>query len=174
MTLPFDLFLLVLRVVVGLLLVGHGSQKVFGAFGGAGLEGFRRNVEKMGFRPARPFALAAAFGELIGGLALAVGFLTPVAAAILAVDMLVAVVKVHVPNGLWVTKGGYEYALTLLVVFALYGLAGPGAYAVDAAIGILAWSVPLFAVVFVTGALVCFIGTRPPRSSEQRHERPAA
>jgi putative oxidoreductase len=178
MVLPIDLFFLVLRVFAGLLIAGHGAQKVFGAFEGPGLEGFRTNVSKLGFAP-RPFAELAAFGELVGGLAVALGVLTPIAAAVLCVDMLVAITKVHAPKGLWVTKGGYEFALTLFVVFALFGLAGPGAIAIDPRFelgrAILAWSVPLFAVTFLLGALVVFAAPqRRVAVPEKKRDEPAA
>lgn len=153
-----DLFVLVLRVLLGLLLAGHGAQKVFGAFEGPGLEGFRARVANIGF-PARPFAELAAFGELVGGLALAVGLLTPIACAVLAVDMLVAILKVHGPKGLWVTKGGYEYPLTLLVIFALIGLTGPGRYAIDAALALMP-SPPIFVLVFIVGTAIVLAASR--------------
>ena len=154
-----DLFVLVLRVLLGLLLAGHGAQKVFGAFEGPGLEGFRARVANIGF-PARPFAELAAFGELVGGLALAVGLLTPIACAVLAVDMLVAILKVHGPKGLWVTKGGYEYPLTLLVIFALIGLTGPGRYAIDATLALVPWTPPIFVLVFIVGTAIVLAASR--------------
>ncbi|TMD59722.1 MAG: DoxX family protein [Chloroflexi bacterium] len=176
MILSADLFLLALRVFVGVLVAGHGAQKVFGAFEGPGLDGFSGHVEKIGFNPARPFAILAAFTEFLGGLAFATGFLTPIVAAMLAVDMLVAIVRVHAPRGLWVQKGGYEYPLTLLVVFALFGLGGPGAYAVDQilGLGILQWSAEIFVVLFVGGALVSFVATRNPVAAAPDRRRPAA
>ena len=173
MTLSPDLFVLILRAFVGLLVAGHGAQKVFGAFEGPGLEGFRARVAGMGF-PPRPFAELAAFSEFLGGLALAVGFATPIAAGALAVDMLVAILKVHAPKGLWVTKGGYEYPLTLLVIFALLGLSGPGAYAVDQRLAIVPWSPAVFLVVFVVGAAITIAASRRDRAALSKSDKPAA
>ncbi|OLC54292.1 MAG: hypothetical protein AUH85_12090 [Chloroflexi bacterium 13_1_40CM_4_68_4] len=111
-----------------------------------------------------------------GASALAAGFLTPIAAAVLAVDMLVAIVRVHGPGGLWVQKGGYEYPLTLLVVFALFGLGGPGHDVLDQSLGlgILQWRAELFAIVFVSGALVSFVATRSSAAAAPNRRRPAA
>ena|SRR2546426_3888930 len=173
MAISADHFLLALRVFAGLLIAGHGAQKVFGAFGGQGPVGFRRRVEALGFRPVGLFAFAASFGEFLGGLAVAIGLLTPVAAGILAVDMLVAIFKVHAPNGLWITKNGYEYALTMFVVFVLFGLSGPGAYAIDSAIGIAPWTAPIFLVVFGAAAIVSFVSTARPAAPEKRDQRVA-
>jgi putative oxidoreductase len=172
MILSVDVFLLVLRAFVGLVVAGHGAQKVFGAFQGQGMTAFRARVAQFGF-PARPFAELAAFGEFLGGIALALGLLTPIVSAILAVDMLVAIWKVHRPKGFWVTKGGYEYPLTLLVVFSLFGLAGPGPYSIDQQLGIVSWSAPVFVILFVAGALLAVGAPRLRRATDHRDDRPA-
>ncbi|MCP2257866.1 putative oxidoreductase [Streptoalloteichus tenebrarius] len=130
-----DLGLLVLRVVVGLLMVGHGAQKLFGAFGGHGLAGTAGWLESQGFRPGRVMALMAGLGELAGGVGLAVGLLTPLAGAAVIGTMVVAATT-HAANGLWVTKGGYEYPLVLAVAGAGLALTGPGAASLDALFGI--------------------------------------
>jgi putative oxidoreductase len=133
---PVNLAMLVLRLVVGLLFVGHGAQKLFGAFGGAGLEGTAAGFDRMGLRPARLHAIAAGCAELGGGLLLALGLLTPLGAALIVAVMITAVIAVHARNGLWNTEGGFELNLTLVAAaFALAG-AGPGAWSLDDALGL--------------------------------------
>lgn len=161
MLVDLDTLLAVLRVYAGLVLAGHGAQKVLGWYGGQGLGGVTGMVGKIGFRPPGAWALVLGWGELAGGLLLAVGFLTGIVAAVLFVDMLVAIWKVHSPKGFWVTGGGYEYALTLAVIFAAFGLAGPGAYSLDGALGIAALTTPLFLATTVLGLLAVWGGTRP-------------
>src|SRR3954469_22112274 len=96
-----DLGLLVLRVVIGLLFAGHGAQKLFGAFGGGGLEGTAEMFDNIGLRPGALHARAAGTFEFMGGLLLALGLFTPFAAAALIAVMTAAVVTVHAPNGVW-------------------------------------------------------------------------
>src|SRR5947208_14959231 len=115
-----------LRLAVGGLFVGHGVQKLFGWFGGHGLEGTGRFFESIGLRPGRRHATAAGAAEAGGGALLALGLFTPAAAATLIGVMSTPIRKVHFKNGLWSTDGGYEYNLVLIaVVLALAGLA-PG------------------------------------------------
>jgi len=159
--------LAVLRVVTGLLLFGHGAQKVVGAFGGQGFVNWIGAAQRMSFRPPRLWAYASAWGELLGGLAFATGFLTPVAAAVLAVDMLVAIWKVHWAKGLFVTKGGYEYALVLFCVFAVVGLAGVTAYSVDELLGLAGHTPVLFVAVFVVGLIAALVGGMTRREQRQ-------
>ena len=131
-----DLTLLVLRLVVGLLFVGHGAQKLFGAFAGAGINGTAATFDKIGLRPARVHATAAGCAELGGGLLLALGLLTPLAAATITAVMVTAIVTVHARNGIWNTEKGFEYNLVLVAAaFAIVG-AGPGAWSLDDALGL--------------------------------------
>jgi putative oxidoreductase len=123
--------LLIIRVVVGLLFVGHGAQKLFGWFGGYGPKGTGGWFESIGMKPGVAMAILAGLMELVGGLLFALGLLTPFAAILLALTMIVAIVKVHGPNGLWSTANGYEYQLVLLVIFIGVALTGAGAYSLD-------------------------------------------
>ena len=130
-----DLALLVLRVVVGLLFAGHGAQKLFGAFGGGGLEGTAGMFDNIGLRPGWLHARAAGTAEFAGGLLLAIGLFTPFAAGVLIAVMMAAVITVHAPNGIWNTQQGYEFNLVMAaVVFALAG-AGAGSWSLDHAFG---------------------------------------
>jgi putative oxidoreductase len=123
--------LLTVRVVVGLTLAAHGAQKLFGWFSGPGFAKARQGFHAQGFRPAALWLALAILGELGGGLSLALGFLTPLGAAGVMGAMAVAI-NSHWKNGFFGMKGGFEYPLTLLVVSAAIGIAGPGAYALDA------------------------------------------
>ena len=153
-----DLALAILRVTAGLLIAGHGAMKVFGTFRGPGLRQWTSHVAGMGFRPAAVWARVAAGGELLGGLALAIGFLTPIAAAVCAVNMLVAIWKVHWTKGLWVTQGGYEYPLVLFVLSTVIGLSGVTDYSLDELLG-LAQRAPLtFTAVLLVGTVLAAIG----------------
>jgi putative oxidoreductase len=139
-----DLGLLVLRVVVGLLFFGHGAQKLFGWYGGHGLHGTGQFFESMGFPRGKRQALLAGSLEAGGGLLLALGLVTPFAAAALIAVMTVAVIKVHFAKGVWNTEGGYEYnAVLVAVAFALAAI-GAGNWSLDHAIGIsdhgVAWA----------------------------------
>lgn len=127
-----DLGLLIIRLVIGILFVGHGAQKLFGWFGGYGLKGTGGWFDSIGMKPGVTIALFAGLAELLGGILLAVGLLTPLAALMIAGTMLMAIVKVHAPNGLWSTSNGYEYNLTLIAVTVGLALIGPGKYAIDA------------------------------------------
>jgi putative oxidoreductase len=125
---------LALRLPVGMVLAAHGAQKLFGWFGGYGLEGTGQWMESVGFAPGFLMALLAGSAEFFGGLALAVGLLTRPAAAVLAFTMVVAM-TVHLPNGLFVSNNGYEFALTLLAVATSLAFLGAGRFSIDALIG---------------------------------------
>jgi putative oxidoreductase len=126
--------LLILRLVVGLTLAAHGAQKLFGWFGGSGMTGWTQAVTKLRIRPAQPWAWVAALSEFGGGLLLALGFLSPLGSLAIAGAMLVAIATVHFPRGFFVTKGGYEFNLTLIAAVAALALIGPGAYSLDTAL----------------------------------------
>ncbi|CAM3795222.1 DoxX family protein [Mesobacillus zeae] len=127
-----DLGLLIIRLVVGLLFIGHGAQKLFGWFGGHGLEGTGGWMESIGMKPGVTMALLAGLSEFIGGILFALGLLTPLAGLMIAGTMVIAISKVHGKNGLWATQNGYEYNLVLLAVAIGIAFSGPGQYAVDA------------------------------------------
>lgn len=125
-----DAGLLIIRLVVGLTLMGHGAQKLFGWFGGYGPKGTGGWMESIGMKPGVAMAVLAGLAELVGGLLFAAGLWLPVAAVLIAGTMLVAIVKVHGPNGYWTDKGGYEYNLLLIAVAVALALTGPGLYAI--------------------------------------------
>jgi putative oxidoreductase len=153
-----DTGLLVLRVVVGLLLVGHGAQKLFGWFGGGGLTGTAWYFRSVGYRPARLMAGFAGGAELVGGAGLAAGFMTPLAASAVIGTMLNAGVAVHRRNGLWAVDNGYEYPLVIAAAAITLSFTGAGAASLDARLGLGGASIEsgLFAVALglVAGSVV--------------------
>ena len=128
--------LTLLRTIVGALFFGHGTQKLFGWFGGHGIEGTAGAFESLGLRPGRKHATAAGAAEAGGGVLLALGFLTPAAAASLIGVMSTAISKVHAKNGPWATDGGYEYNLALIAIMVALADVGPGDVSLDHALGI--------------------------------------
>ncbi len=128
----FNLGLFLLRFVLGIIFLGHGTQKVFGWFGGPGLKGFSGATARMGLRPALFWSAVAGLAEAIGGLLLVLGLLTPLGALAVLGVMLLAILKVHWPKGFWNSKGGFEFNLILLTAALALGLTGPGAWSLDA------------------------------------------
>jgi putative oxidoreductase len=128
--------LLILRLVIGLTLAAHGTQKLFGWFGGPGMTGWTQAVARLRIRPAQPWAWVAALSEFGGGLLLAAGLLSPLGNLAIAGAMLVAIATVHLPRGFFVTKGGYEFNVALIGAVAALALTGPGAYSLDAVLGV--------------------------------------
>ena len=123
-----------LRAVLGPLFVGHGTQKLFGWFGGHGLDGTGEQFESLGLRPGRRQALAAGTAEAVSGVLLTVGALTPLAGTIMSATMVTAIRRVLLEHGPWVTQGGYEYALTIIAATTAITERGPGRPSVDAAL----------------------------------------
>ena len=149
-----DLGLLLLRALIGALMAAHGAQKLFGWFSGHGLRGTADFLESLGWRPGRTFALLLGAAELVGGLALALGAGTPVAAGVLIAVLANAAWVVHRPNGLWNTVGGYEYPLVLVGAAAALAITGPGRFSIDHLAG---WQLaPLTAAILA--AAVALIG----------------
>src|SRR4051794_36705967 len=127
---------LIARVAIGGLFAGHGTQKLFGWFGGSGVDGTAETMQKLELRPARHHALAAGTAEALGGTLLALGALTPFAGSLITGTMITAIRKVHLSNGPWNTQGGYEYNVALIAAALALVDCGPGAPSVDRALGI--------------------------------------
>jgi putative oxidoreductase len=128
--------LLVGRLVLGLLMAAHGTQKLFGWFGGHGLAGTGGFFEALGFRPGRVFAAAAASAEIVGGLLVALGFLGPVGPALMLSVMIVAALTVHWQHGLFAATNGIEVPLLYGTGAVALALTGPGGYSLDALLGL--------------------------------------
>lgn len=122
---------LALRVPTGIILMAHGSQKLFGWFGGNGLEGTGQWMASIGLEPGFIMALMAGSAEFFGGLALIIGLLTRPAAVVTAFTMIVAIFTVHIGNGLFVSNGGYEFGLSLLAATTALAFQGAGRFSLD-------------------------------------------
>jgi putative oxidoreductase len=156
--------LLILRVVIGLTVAAHGAQKVFGWWEGPGMKGWTGAMIHMRIRPATPWAWMSALAELGGGLGLALGLLTPLPSLAIAGSMLVAVALVHWPHGFFNAKGGLEFNLAILAAVATIALAGPGAYSLDAVLGIRfpePITLAVGTILLIIGVAVA-LGTRAP------------
>lgn len=139
-----------LRATVGGLFVGHGLQKLVGAFEGPGLDGVEGMMRSLDIRPARQNAIAVASAETFGGAALALGAATPAAGAALIATMVTAVRKVHLKNGVWNSKGGWEFNAVLTAAIVAIAAEGPGPISFDALLGRSRWG--------VAGGLVALAG----------------
>jgi putative oxidoreductase len=169
--------ILFLRAVVGLNLAAHGSQKLFGWFGGPGPQGTAGFFGKLGFRPPLAMAIVAGLSET-AGVAFALGFLTPFAALAMASVMVVAIASVHWKNGFWVTNGGYEYNLVLWTVAVAVSASGPGRFSIDHALGWVGtlsglwWGVGVAAASIAGGLLV--VSTRKTTPEDDAMDAPLA
>ncbi|MEU7009883.1 DoxX family protein [Streptomyces sp. NPDC046332] len=166
-----DIGLLVLRVGTGAVLVAHGTQKLFGFFGGGGLEGTTKAMEAMGFHPPRESAIAAGLGEAGGGVMLALGLATPAAGAA-AAGAMAGAVSVHAPAGFFAQGGGYEYPAFLGFTSAAIGVAGAGRYSLDHATGHVLDRPWVVATAFLGSALAAaaVVGRRAQARSAAAHE----
>jgi len=153
-----DLGRTALRFVMGPLFVGHGTQKLFGWFGGHGLDGTGSFFESLGLKPGRRHATAAGAAEAVGGALLTLGALTPIASGLITGTMITAIRKAHADKGPWVTNGGYEYNLTVIAAALALVEAGPGRPSVDeAALPWLkgnAWALTQFTAAAVASTLL--------------------
>ena len=148
-----DAGLLVGRVVLGSLMAAHGSQTLFGWFGGYGLSGTAGFFEQLGFRPGRLFAGAAAVAEIVGGVLVTTGFLGPVGPALILSVMIVAAVSVHWQHGVFATTNGIEVPLLYAAGAAALAFTGFGRFSVDYALGYTAWPPTAVWVALAAGAL---------------------
>ncbi|WP_423834623.1 DoxX family protein [Streptomyces manipurensis] len=160
-----DTGLLLLRLLVGLLIAGHGVQKISSHLGGTGLQGGAREFRADGFRGGALTALAAGAGQIGSGLLLACGLLTPLAATG-AIGVMTVALTVKWPNGLWVQDDGYEYPLVLIGTAAALAATGPGNWSLDRLLGLapypLWWTAVVLAAGVGSGLLTRLVLHRPP------------
>lgn len=171
-----DLGLLALRMTAGGLLVGHGAQKLFGAFGGHGLEGTGGWLESMGLKPGAPWATLAGLSEFGGGMLTALGLAHPVGPIALQGSMAVAARTVHRGKPIWVSEGGAEMPLVYSTIGFALGLAGPGRYSLDRLLGVRVPKrlVALTAAGVVTGVMLATQATESAQPEEQEIGETAA
>lgn len=123
---------LALRLSLAVIFIAHGAQKLFGFFGGYGLEGTGQWMESIGLAPGYLMALAAGSAEFFGGFLLLIGLFTRASALILAITMMVAIFSVHIGNGLFMSANGFEFGLTLFGASIALMFSGAGKYSIDA------------------------------------------
>jgi putative oxidoreductase len=160
--------ILLLRIVVGTTMAGHGVQKLFGWFDGPGLKGVEQMFRKLGFPAAATMAILAALAET-GGVLFAVGLLTPLAALGTAIVMLNAIGAVHWKNGFWNSAGGFEFPLVVLAAAIAVAATGPGRFSADAAIG---WDGSISGVWWGVGVLAAAIALAAATLLTRRVEQP--
>jgi putative oxidoreductase len=173
-----NLGLFVLRLVMGGLFIGHGTQKLFGWFGGYGLDGTGGFFENLGYRPGKRHAAMAGLSEAGGGLLLVLGFLTPLAAAAIIGVMVNAMISVHAPKGVWNQDGGVELPLVYSTIAAMFAFAGPGTWSIDNAVGLdffgIMWGLVTISVAVIVGVMVSGARREEEAVAETRSERHAA
>ncbi|MFF6785739.1 DoxX family membrane protein [Streptomyces sp. NPDC012510] len=164
-----DLGLLLLRLGAGGVLAAHGTQKLFGWFGGHGIEGTGAFMESVGYAPGKASATASGLAETGGGALLALGLATPAAGAA-AAGAMAGAAAIHTPNGFFNTEGGYEYAATLGLAAAGLAIAGPGRFSLDHAFGHVVdrgWMVPT-ALAGTAAVTAVVVGLRTKRVRKEK------
>jgi putative oxidoreductase len=168
-----NLAALLLRLVVGSLLAGHGAQKLFGWFSGPGIEGTTGFMEMLGLKPGRPLAILAGLSEFGGGVLTLLGFLNPVGPISIIGSMAMATATAHRGKPIWNTEGGAELPVTNISASTALILNGPGKYSLDRLFGIRlpAWIAPV-GLATVIAIVLYFSGTTetPPEQDEAREE----
>ena len=177
---PADLGLLALRLAVGGFLAGHGAMKLFGWFGGHGIQGMSRQLETMGFRPAEKWATLAGLSEFGGGTLTALGLLHPIGPITTLGAMTIATIDVHGGKPVWVTSGGAELPITNMAAALALTLVGPGAFSLDRVLGIRVPKALAALAALGVGAGVAIAESRPkpaafaPKSEATQQEQPEA
>ncbi len=164
---------LLLRLTLGGFFIGHGTQKLFGWFGGHGPEGTAQFFEQLGLRPGRHHALAAGAAETGGGALMVAGLATPLAASTLTATMLTAINRVHLKNGPWVSNGGYEYNAVVIAAVLALAEVGPGPFSIDSALGDKLHG-PGWALAALLGGIAGAAGAHLYAESQQPQAAPAA
>lgn len=168
-----NLAVLVLRLTLGLFMAGHGSQKLFGWFGGPGLQNTGGWMESIGLRPGRPWAALAGLSEFGGGVLMILGLFNPLGSLGAIGSMAMATAKVHADKPIWVTEGGAELPVTNMAAATAIMLNGPGKYSLDRALGTRVPRGLVASIGLVIVALTVAIGTRsePPMQEAEDEAR---
>jgi putative oxidoreductase len=162
----------IVRLAQGSLMAGHGAQKLFGSFGGPGLEGTSGFMEMLGMRPGRPWAYLAGLSEFGGGLLTALGLLNPLGQLGVIASMSMATRKAHWGKPIWVTEGGAELPLLNIAVSTALMIREPDRYSLDRLLGIRLprWVGPLGLVGIILTVLYTELGASEPPQQEVAHE----
>lgn len=173
-----DLGLFLLHAVVGVFFIGHGAQKLFGAFGGHGIEGTGGFMESLGLKPGKLHATAAGIGEFGGGILLTLGLLVPLGAAMIVATMVAAIVTVHLGKGPFNENGGWELNVMFAVVAIALAGVGAGAWSLDAAFGLnlagAGWAIGAAAAGLAGGIGAVLSGRAVSRSEDAHRGQPSA
>jgi len=167
-----NLAALILRLVLGSLLTGHGAQKLFGSFSGPGLEGTSGFMEMLGLTPGKPWAFMAGLSELGGGVLTALGFINPLGPLGIIGAMAMATVKAHSGKPIWVTEGGAELPVTNIAAATALILNGPGKWSLDRAVGLNLprWLAPLGLVAIILTVIYANTATEEPPEQDEARE----
>ena len=167
-----NLAALILRVVLGGLMAGHGAQKLFGSFSGPGLEGTSGFMEMLGLKPGRPWAWLAGFSEFGGGVLTLLGFLNPVGPIGVIGSMAMATITAHGGKPIWVTEGGAELPVTNIAAATALMVNGPGKWSLDRALGIRLprWLAPVGLVVVVLALIYAGRGSETEPEQDEARE----
>ena len=166
--------LLILRLVIGLAMAAHASQKLFGWFGGHGLAGTAGYFEMLGFRPGRVFALAAGGTELVSGILIALGFLGPIGSALMLSVMIVAALTVHWKHGFFASAGGIELTVLFAVAAVALAFTGFGQFSLDALTGLDTFFTPTDAVAALALGVIGAIANLSLRRPQPVNPTPAS
>jgi len=163
---------MIVRVVQGTLMAGHGAQKLFGSFGGPGLEGTSGFMEMLGMRPGRPWAYAAGLSEFAGGVLTALGLLKPLGPLGVVASMSMATRKAHWGKPIWVTEGGAELPVLNIAISTALMIRESDGYSLDRLLGIRlpAWVGPVGLVGIILTLLYSELETEDASEQEEAHE----
>jgi putative oxidoreductase len=171
--------LLIARLFVGLAIAAHGAQKAFGWFGGYGLKGTAGFFETLGYKPGVLFAALGSYGEIVGGLLTALGLFGPIGPALIVLVMIVAVGTIHLPNGFFAAKNGFELNSFYVAAALALSFGGPGDYSLDRVLGFSAYfntqvDTTAIASAVVIGLVTLAFRHTPPSGEGQTAVRPGA
>lgn len=155
--------LLIARLVFGLTMTAHGTQKLFGWFGGYGLKGTGEFFVQLGFSPGQLFAAVASAAEVAAGILIALGFLGPIGPALMLSVMIVAAVSVHWRNGFFAGTNGIELPLLYAAAAVVLALTGPGLFSLDELLGLTSLWSPTFAAVALAVGIIGGVGNLAAR-----------
>lgn len=169
-----DLSLLAARLTLGGTMAAHGAQKLFGAFGGPGIEGASQFMGSLGFQPGEKYARASSMSELTAGALIVLGALGPVGPAMVVSVMLTAIETVHRPKGFWNAGGGYEMNVMYMMLALLLATEGYGSFSLDGALGLHRKTGATLGWLALAGGAAAAYGILQQREMPQQHRQSSA